>query len=179
MSFEPIVVDLARGEHRTAGFLAINPNGKVPVLRDGDLTLVESIAICVYLAEKHPEVGLLPPSGTAERALHDQWLFFCATELEQPLWRIRRHTTLYPEGRRLAAEVDLAGEDFEAAARVLEAAIGDKSHLVADRLTVADIVTAYTLRWATWSRLLAGFPGLETYLVTLLDRPECPDELRL
>ena len=94
------------------------------------------------------------------------------------MWRIRRHTTLYPEERRLAAEVDLAGEDFAAAARALEAAIDGKPYLVGDHLTVADIVTAYTLRWATWSKLLAGFPALETYLVALVDRPACPDELK-
>ncbi len=176
--FEAILVDLANAEHRSAEFLAINPNGKVPVLRDGDLLLFESMAICVHLAQKHSQAGLLPGPGTAERALHDQWLFFCATELEQPLWRIRRHTALYPKQRRLPAEIALASEDFAAAARVLEVAMKGKPHLVTDRLTVADIVTAYTLRWAAWSKLLAGFPALEAYAVPLINRPACPDELK-
>jgi len=49
------------------------------------------IAIVLYLAAKHPEKGLLP-SGLRERAEVDRWLFFCATELEQPVWRIVRPT---------------------------------------------------------------------------------------
>src|SRR5215470_16813254 len=78
--FEAVQVNLIAGEHRRPEFLRINPAGKVPVLVDGDLVLTESVAIPVYLAEKHPERRLLP-TDPRQRAQANQWLMFAATEL--------------------------------------------------------------------------------------------------
>jgi glutathione S-transferase len=60
-------VDLEAGGHQTPEFLALNPKGRVPVLIDGDFVLTESAAICLHLAEKFPQAGLLPAPGTPER----------------------------------------------------------------------------------------------------------------
>src|SRR6186713_2954445 len=107
VDFEPIRVNLLAGEHRRPEFLKINPAGKLPVLVDGDLVLTESVAIVLYLGEKYADKGLVP-KGLAQRAELNKWLLFAATELEQPLWRIARHTNIYPEDRRLPGEVVLA-----------------------------------------------------------------------
>ena len=66
--FESIRVDLPKGEHRSPAFLKLNPAAKVPVLVDGDLVLNESVAIVLYLADKHAEKGFLPrdPKSRAE-----------------------------------------------------------------------------------------------------------------
>ncbi len=56
-------VHLRRGEQRSPGFLALNPQGFVPVLEDGPLRLVQSLAILEYLEERHPEPALLPPAA--------------------------------------------------------------------------------------------------------------------
>ena len=112
VEFEPITVNLVAGEHRRPEFLKINPAGKLPVLVDGDLVLTESVAIVLYLAEKYPEKGLLPADLTG-RAQVNRWLLFAATELEQPLWRISRHTALYPEDKRLPGDVALARQEFK------------------------------------------------------------------
>src|SRR5262245_6206158 len=90
--FEPKLVSVRKGEHRSPEFLAVNPFGKLPALVDGDLTLIESAAICTYLGDKYAEKALIPKTGTRARALHDQWVSFAITELEQPLWRIARNT---------------------------------------------------------------------------------------
>jgi glutathione S-transferase len=63
----------------------------------------ESVAIVLYLAEKYPAKGLMP-TDLGQRARQYKWLMFAATELEQPLWRIARHTHLYPEDKRLPAD---------------------------------------------------------------------------
>ena len=60
------------------------------------------------------------PSGLRARAEVNRWLLFSATELEQPLWRIARHTSLYPPEKRLAAEIPIARQDFLDMAAVLE-----------------------------------------------------------
>ncbi len=100
VEFESVTVNMIAGEHHRPEFLKINPAGKLPVLVDGNLVLTESVAIVLYLAEKYPERGLVP-AGLRQRAELNRWLLFAATELEQPLWRIARHTSLYPEDRRL------------------------------------------------------------------------------
>jgi len=173
VGFESVTVNLITGEHRRPEFLKLNPAGKLPVLVDGDLVLTESVAIPVYLAEKYPEKGLLP-TGLRRRAELNRWLLFAATELEQPLWRIARHTSVYPEDRRLPADVALAREDFEPMARVLEEHMNGRQFVVGDSVTVADFVLAYTLDWANFVNLLEGFPNLREYLARMYARPHAP-----
>jgi glutathione S-transferase len=69
-AFEPSLVKLHKGEHRTPEYLAINPKGQVPVLVDGDEVITQIVAICLYLDAKFPDAGLLPATGLARtRAL--------------------------------------------------------------------------------------------------------------
>jgi glutathione S-transferase len=173
VEFEAIAVDLRAGEHRRAEFLATNPAGKVPVLVDGDLVVTESVAIVLYLAEKYPDRGLLP-ADLAQRAQVYRWTLFAATELEQPLWRMARHTALYPEADRLPADIALARRDFREMAAVLDRHLAQRSFVVGERLTAADLVTAYTLDWANEERLLGDFPRLAAYLERMYARPHAP-----
>jgi glutathione S-transferase len=176
VDFEAVSVDLAAGAHRRPEFLAINPAGKLPVLVDGDRVLTESVAIVLYLAEKYPERGLIP-RDLEERAQLYRWLLFAATELEQPLWRIARHTSLYPEPRRLPGDVALAREEFVAMAALLETHMQGRQYVVGERVTVADLVLAYTLDWANEVQLLDGLPVLRTYMLRMYDRPKAPPRI--
>jgi glutathione S-transferase len=148
LDFDSILVNLPAREHHAVEFLKINPAAKIPVLVDGDLVLIESVAIVLYLADKYPEKGFTPAS-TADRGLMAQWLLFAATELEQPLWRIARHTRLYPAARRIAAEIPNARQDFH----------------------------AYTLDWANELDLLEPFPRLGAYLEAMYARPRAAPRL--
>ncbi len=176
--FQEVEVDLPAGEHRQPWFLALNPMGRVPVLQHGDLLISESAAICLYLADRFPGPGLAPPPGTGARARHDRWVFFAMTELDQPLWRIRRHRVIYPEERRIPGEIHNARADFLQAAAVLERELSERLFLVDERFTVADVLTAQTLAWAGWYGLLDSLPGLQLYLDRQLERPACPPILR-
>ena len=176
LEFEFVTVDLTKGEHRRAEFLAVNPAGKVPVLVDGDLVLTESVAIALYLAEKYPGKGLLP-TAVRPKAEVNRWLLFTATELEQPLWRIARHTALYPKEKRLAAEIPLAREDFLDMAAVMEKHLEARRFLVGDGVTVADFVAAYTLDWANEVKLLEGLPHLKAYMEWMYCRPKAPPRI--
>ena len=82
-----------------------HPLAKLPALKDNGRPLFESAAICTWLADSHPEKGLISPSGTWERALHDQWVAFVLTELEAHLWSTARNQFehYYPEERRVTA----------------------------------------------------------------------------
>jgi glutathione S-transferase len=173
VDFESVTVNLIAGEHRRPEFLALNPAGKLPVLVDGDLVLTESVAIPLYLGEKYPEKGFVP-TGVAQRAVLNRWLMFTATELEQPLWRIARHTSIYPEAQRLPADVKIAGQEFKDMAKVLEKHMQDREFVMGDRVTVADFVAAYTLDWANETRLLEGCPTLMAYMTRMYARPKAP-----
>lgn len=173
IEFEAITVNMLAGEHQSPGFLKLNPAGKLPVLVDGDLVLTESVAIVLYLAEKYPGKGFVP-RDLGQRAQLHRWLLFGATELEQPLWRIARHTHLYPEAKRLPAEVALAREDFKAMAVVLEEHMKGREFVVGKTVTVADFVLEYTLDMANVCQLLDGFLRLRTYMERMYARPHAP-----
>jgi glutathione S-transferase len=173
VDFESITINLSAGEHRSPEFLKINPAGRVPVLVDDDLVLTESVAIVLYLAEKYPHKGLLP-TDIKQRSQVYRWLLFAATELEQPLWRISRHTALYPEHLRLPAEVSLARQDFTDMVAVMEEHMQESQFIVGNTITVADFVCAYTLDWANEIRLLDGCPQLLRYMERMYARPNAP-----
>jgi glutathione S-transferase len=171
VEFEAISINMRAGEHRTPDFLTINPAGKLPVLIDGEHIITESVAIALYLGEKYPESNLVPTDLLLRAQLY-RWLLFTATELEQPLWRIARHTFIYPEELRLPAEIPLARQDFTSMAVVLENHLLDRQFVVGEHVTVADFVLAYTLDWANEVQLLATFPTLVDYMERMYKRPK-------
>lgn len=164
------------GAHRSPAFLAINPAGKLPALVDGELVLTESIAIVLYLCEKFPERGLLPVD-VADRAQIFRWLFFTATELEQPLWRIARHSSIYPEAERIPREIELARRDFRDMVAVLESHLQNREYLAGAAFTAADIVCAYTLDWANEIRLLEDCPAAAAYMERMYRRADAPPRI--
>ena len=176
VEFESVTVNITAGELHSAAFLEINPAGKLPVLVDGDLVLTESVAIVLYLAEKYPEKRLVP-SDLAQRAQLYRWLLFAATELEQPLWRISKHTAIYPQDRRLPDDVNLAREDFAPMAQVLEVHMSGRQFVVGDCVSVADFVLAYTLDWANEVGLLTDCPHLRHYIDRMYQRPHAPPRI--
>ena len=104
-------------------------------------------------------------------------MLFAVTELEQPLWRITRHTMLYPPDKRLPADIALAREDFVAMAAILDKHLEGRTFIVGERLTVADCVTVYLIDWANEQNLIDGFPRLQAYLERLYARPEAPQRI--
>lgn len=168
--FEAITVNMLAGEHKAPAFLKINPAGKLPALIDGDLMLTESVAICLYLAEKYPDKGLMPRELGARAELY-RWLMFAATELEQPLWRIARNLNVYPEDKRVPADIANARDDFAAMAAVLEEHLQSRQFLVGNAVSVADFIMAYTLDWANEIQMIDGFPNLKNYLTKMYARP--------
>src|SRR5262245_11231695 len=171
--FEAETVDLREGEHHSDAFLKVNPAGKLPVLVDGDTVVTESVAIVLYLAEKFPDKALIP-SDVRQRAQLNRWLLFTATELEQPLWRIARHTHQYPEDKRLPGAATLALSDFTDMAKVMQNHMRWREFVVGDGVTVGDFVLAYTLDWANLVGLLDGSPSLRAYMERMYARPRAP-----
>ena len=174
--FEFVPVNLTAGEHRHPDFLHLNPAGKLPVLVDGDFVLTESAAIVLYLAEKYPAKGLLPADLKVRSQVY-RWVMFAVTELEQPLQRIARHTVVYPEDKRLPADVVLARQEFVAMAAVLDRHMEGRRFIVGDSITVADCVTSYLVDWANERHLIEDCPQLRAYLERMYERPTAPPRI--
>lgn len=174
--FEFVPVNLLAGEHRHPDFLRLNPAGKVPVLVDGNSVITESAAIVLYLADKYPEKGLLPLE-LGQRAQVYRWIMFAVTELEQPLWRISKHTALYPEDKRLQADIALARDEFLAMAAVLDTHLEGRRFIAGCSMTAADCVAAYLIDWANELQLIDNFARLHDYLDRMYARPAAPQRI--
>ena len=79
---ELILVDRRVNGQKDPDYLRLNPNGRIPTLIDGDLVLFEAAAICLHLADRHPEANLAPPHGSAERAHFYKWLVFLTNTIQ-------------------------------------------------------------------------------------------------
>ncbi len=164
-------VDLAARDHRKPAFLAINPNGKVPALVDGDLTLFESGAICNYIAQKLPEAKLLPQPDTKEAALCQQWIFWVVAELEQPLWSMGKHRFALPAEQRLPQMLEVAAFEWQGPATVLADHLDGREYMIGELFTVADIMVAHTLNCARGLEVPLGSDVTEAYLDRMIARP--------
>lgn len=178
LEYELVPVALLQGEHLQPDFLSLNPAARVPVLVDGNQVITESAAIQLYLAEKYPQAGFIP-NAVEERAQMYRWIFFLMTEIEPPLWRIARHTFLYPDEKRLPQDVDLARQECREMLVVLERHMQEREHLVGGWLSVADFNAAFTLDWANEENLLDAAPRLREYLKAMYARPTAPPTIAL
>jgi len=159
-------------DNKTPAYLKLNPNGTVPTLVDGDLTLYESAAICQYLADRFPDKRLAPPAGTPARGLYYQWIHYAMSGLEPPLVTIFLHTVNKPEAERIPVLVTQARTQLKTVLGVVEQALVGRPFILGDQLTTADVLVGSTLVWAQMMSLLGDDrPATSAYLARLAGRP--------
>ena len=164
-------IDFAAGDANSDYFQELNPGGKIPVLRDENLVVTESGAICNYLGEKFPDSNLTPRGGTAERAKYDQWMFFVVSELEQPMWTKAKHKFALPKAQRVEGLNPTAEWEFDRASSVLAKGLGENEFIMGERFTMADILITHTLSWARVANFEIGQQNLIDYSDRNLARP--------
>lgn len=171
-SYELGRISFQKGEHKTPEYLAIHPHGSVPALVDGDLTLSESSAIVLHLADKFAEAKLAPPLGSDARAQYYRWIVYVPATVDPVLETITMHTRFLPEHLRNPALVESARGRLGAIIRVLEAALAGRTYLVGDSFTAADIVVGSAIGWMAFIGVpLAEHPALASYYAGLQARP--------
>lgn len=163
-------VDLFKGEHRSAAFLAVNPGGKVPTLVDGSIVVTESGAILTHIGERFAQAGLVPLDA-ALRAQYFEWCFFVLSELEQPLWTIAKHRFALPPDWRVPQIEATAVREFGRAAKVAAARLARRQFALGETFTAADILISHTLMWARSAGITHQSPALETYAEQVWARP--------
>jgi glutathione S-transferase len=152
---ELVEVDLSRGEQRAPDFLRLNPNGKVPVLVDGDFALNECPAIMQYLADCAPGQTLWPAEPRA-RADVNRWMFWCASEFAPHIGILNFENwikALIGAGAPDAARAAQAEADLRARAGLLDAHLAQRAWISGEQLSLADYALAASLMSARVARL--------------------------
>jgi glutathione S-transferase len=158
-------LSLQNGDNRKPEYLAINPMGKVPALKHGDVVITESAAICTYLADAFPKAGLSIPIGDARRGVYLKWLFFGPSCIEPAI--TDRAFPRKEEPRRGM----LGYGDFDSLMDVLAKAVAGGPYLMGSEFTAADVVIGSGLRWGMMFNLLPQRPEFVAYTGRLEQRP--------
>ncbi|WP_263451719.1 glutathione S-transferase family protein [Hyalangium gracile] len=172
--YELVRLDLARQENSTPAYLAVHPLGELPALVDGDVTLLESLAICLHLADRFPEKHLAPPLGSVERGPYYQWMAFAELTLDPAVMALYRHVQLPEEQKDSAhsnAELARHRARLTPVLDVVRAGLGGREFLVGQSFTAADVVMASILHLANTLKLLDGHPQLVEYVRRHTQRP--------
>jgi len=168
LPYERIDVVMRKGTG-TPEFLAINPNGRIPALVDGDLVLFESLAINSYIAMKSGSD--LSPKSVAEGATSEQWSLWAMTETEKPLLRALFHSLGVMGYEKDPAIVAECMDELARPFKVLDGHLADRDYLMGGRFTIADLNVASVLAWAATARLdLSAYLNLDKWLKTCLGR---------
>jgi len=163
--YEHVQTSFATGETRSPEFLRINPNGHIPALRDGDLTLFESLAINLYLARKYGAGKGLWPASAEDEGRTFQWSIWAMTEMEEPVVTALVHRAFLPEAQRDPARAEDAARRFVKPLGVLEGALAGRDYLLDSGFTVADLNVAGVAGWAPMAGLdFSAAPNVVAWL---------------
>ena len=145
-------------------FKAINPNGRIPALVDGDVVLFESMAINLYLAKRYDTKGLYPKE-LADEARAIQWSFWGMTETESLLLQVLMNRAFLPAPQRDESIAKAGEEQLARPLAVLDGALAGRRHLLGDAFTIADLNVASVMAWALFAKVdLARTPNAGRWL---------------
>jgi glutathione S-transferase len=147
-TYEMVKLDLATKEHHQAPYKKLNPTGWIPTFVDGDFVIFETVAICLYLCDKHPGANLAPPAGSPARGRFYQWLTYMTNTTQVGFIDWYHPYRMFPDAAGQAALKSAAQARLEQSFGVLDAGIGAGRHLAGDRFTVADIYLTMLTRWS-------------------------------
>jgi glutathione S-transferase len=159
------LLNLSKGEQLKPEYLAINPMGKVPALKAGDVVITEVAAICAYLADEFPKAKLNVPVGDPRRGLYFKWLFFAPSVMEPAA-----NDKVFP--RKEAPRAGAIGyRDLDTVLDFVAKAVTPGPYLLGAQFTAADVVVGSLIRWG----MLFGFVPKRTefvdYTARFAERP--------
>jgi glutathione S-transferase len=164
--YEQVLLEYG-GSMKAPDYLAINPMGKVPAIRHGEVVVTEGAAICAYLADAFPEKDLAPALTDPLRAAYYRWLFFGAGPVETAVTNTYLKWEPTPEQSMMVgygsyAKVLDVLQDLVAQAR---------PYLLGDRFTALDVYLGSQIAWGIGFGTMEKRPGFEDYVARITDRP--------
>jgi len=178
--FEMRLVDRVNKAQKSAEYLRLNPNGRIPVLVDGDLVLFETAAIALHLVDKFPQAGLAPEVGTGERAEFYKWMVHLTNtpQAEYRAW-FYPHEHVSDEMAVLAAK-QAAEQRLYRMFDVISEQLGDKTWLLGDRFSAADLFLFMLIRWGRgMPRPPRSLPNLNALAERVVARPAVQETLKV
>ena len=162
--YERVLTDISTGAQKTPEFLAVNPMGKVPALKDGDVSIAEASAIAAYVAERYPDAKLAPPLGDPRRGKYLQWLFFAPSCIEPALIQIFTKIEVPASTAAWGSSTQV----FD----VLDAALEKGPFLLGDTFSAADIMVGSGLNFAIrLFKMVPARPSFDRYIDACSARP--------
>lgn len=165
IDYETVKVDLLTAEPRVK---SPHLRGKVPFMTDGEVSIGETLAICIYLCEKHRDQALYPQSAT-EKVVVNSWLSFALTDLESPVWALLKQLVFTPAEQRSTELVNFLKGEADKAVATLR--FDERQEWIASHhFTLADIFMSHTLQWAKYCGVELA-PQIDNYINRAMSRP--------
>ncbi len=158
------VLNMRAGEQRQPAYLAVNPLGKVPAVKDGDALITEQGAIFIYLADRFPEKGLAPVIGDPMRGPYLRWMVYCGSSFEpavvdKAMKRDSGKASMSPYG------------DYDTMIGTVTDQLKRGPYLLGERFSAADILWGMALDWTTMFGIVEKTPEIEAYVERISARP--------
>ena len=160
---------------KAPGYRAVNPMGKVPTIRHGDVVITEAAAICAYLADAFPAAELAPEPGSPLRGPYYRWMFFVAGPLEAATSN-RALGFVVPPGRERMMGYGSYAEVIDALDGVTSQAA---PYLLGEQFTAADVYVGSHLAFGMQFGTIEKRPAFERYCSVLDDRPARQRAIRI
>lgn len=168
--YELVKVDLLTGEHKKPEHAKRHAHSLVPALEDGDVRIIESAAMCLYLADKFADKGLAPAPSSPERARYYQLAVYAVSTLDTTVVPLYFHKVIYPPERRSAELVAEKTPTWETAAAFLTEQLGDAPYFNGATFGAVDVIVGYDIALAMKSGLLDKHPALAAYAERVTSR---------
>jgi glutathione S-transferase len=165
--YERVLIDIRTGAQDEPAYRAIHPMGKVPSLVDGDTTVSEQGAICVWLADRFPEQKLAPAIGDPARGDYLRWMFFEGNCIEPALtekangWNTKKSQVGWGSYELVVDVLDDALKD----------ALKRDRWIMGDRFTAADVMIGSAVNFGLAVQILEKRPSFEAYQTRIAARP--------
>jgi len=171
LDYEVRKIDFSQQYRATAEWRQLNPVGKVPVMQDGDTVMFESGAMVEYILARYGDGRLHPPVHSPDYAHYLQWLWFGEATMSRPLGEIVNHRREFPGDAEIPAVIEEMKDRTEVCLHALAAHLKDRSYLLGDTFSAADIMVGYAIGLVEMLAAERMPDGLDPYWARLQARP--------
>lgn len=170
--YEKVKIDLGAGDHKKPGYLALNPNGKIPLLVVDGKPIFESLAQLLFLGETYGvDKGLFPQPGM-DRAEAFKWMAWGSVSVVEVLARIIKNGERVPEDQRNAKAREVALKEARELLVILDAHLAGREYVAGDAFSLVDVALGSFMPFA--GRLgvdTNGLPNLQSWVARIMSRP--------
>lgn len=171
---EKVRVDLQAGDQRKPEFLALNPNGKVPLIVDDGVPVFESMAILIHLGQRYgQDAGLWPAAGAKAHGQALAWVVWVAATLSPIMFRYMMNTQeRFPAEARNSKQAESAKAELDKLIGIVEAHLGKQPYMIGDSFTYVDLAVASAMGfWRMAGHDFSAYPRIAKWIDACQSRP--------